>query len=1361
MRRWVEENDMQCPKCKHDNREGAKFCEECSEKLQLRCSKCGSELRANAKFCDECGTKVSESDTAVITVPKLEDMHAQLQSMIPDELAQKYMTAEQQATGENRPITALFADISGFTPLSATKSSEAMFQLVQDCFKQLVGIVARYEGSISGFRGDGLLALFGAPILRENDAERSILAGIEMRDMMHSRGLEVSIGINTAMMTVGEIQTQLHSEYTAYGTDVILAARLQQNANPGQILVGAGTHRLTRRAFDFEIISDLSLKGFSQTVTAYSVLHVKAHPEKLRGIEGLRAKMIGREHEFTDIKESVDQWLSGHGQIVSVIGEAGIGKSRLVSELKTYLHTLNPGNSNSPFEKGGWGDLKNLTLEGRCVSIGQPISYWPFIDILRTYFNLKEDDDPSTIAQKVTDGTKHVFPNTSDETLPFIGRLLSVRFGNELDDRLKFATPEQIRHQTLMQLRDFFRELANKQPLLLILEDLHWSDELSIDLITYLMDELSHAPLMLLCVYRPEKEQKIWKLGEQAQRKCLDRYTEIMLKRLSRLEGRLLVEELLTIDDLPDSVKNTILEKSEGNPFFIEEVIRSLIEQDMVYRDSDRWRARTEIVNINVPDTIQSVLLSRVDRLQSEARYVLQCASVIGRLFKYSLLDHLTSQERNLNSYLTEFEDRELVYEERRIPELEYAFKHALTQEATYQSILERRRKEFHHQIAIGIERLYQERIEEYYEELAQHYSKTDDADKAIEYLIKAGKRSKLNYANESAISYYQKALEILEKIEHPSDSHLNWKLEILSELGGICGNVSKVAESEKFFKEAIELAKELNVPPRRLAKLYHDISMRTLFWQTKYDEALEYSKLGLEILGDDNKCAESALLNAIISLLYGYKGDGEKSSEYIKRDMEFIKDLPYDMEFTEIYAFISGDLLWHDKEPESALEWLEELEIISKKHHDLVGIAESWRMQAYILWDKGKLKEALLLNQKALELFERTGTVVVLTKCLWKTADMLITLGNIKEAEPIAIRSFEIAEQANSIPDMLLAYCYLAEIYLCKHEWEKALLYYQRCLELNQKLDQARKTDQYKGIFYSLGYAYMKSGDYENAIRILEEFIDYWVIYSPFDEYSRLSTIANALLWIEESYIALGRHQEYMPFQQSFIEKHHEAIDKLPQIQWRLEPANLNEKSNNLIYQDNFSAKALDPSWAWVSEFDDCAYEFTEDGLVINAANGRSLANKTAPRLVREIAGDFAVEVCMSPVSNEKPSICGILVWKNDNNVCLKMGDQSQREIRMEVTVDGKSRLSGHGLLPDSDKDKTYLRLERVGSLFYAYCSIDSENWYIYGTMDLPMEDPIQLSIYARGYIDRTIYCGEYKEGTATLFRNFRLWTK
>jgi class 3 adenylate cyclase/tetratricopeptide (TPR) repeat protein/ribosomal protein L40E len=1090
---------MKCPKCSHENPVDAKFCMECGEKLENLCPKCGAKLPPEAKFCKECGEKVmvgTDFKPAQITIPKLEDMHAQLQNLIPTALAEKYLSAEQQTeAGENRPITALFADISGFTPLSNTQTSETMFQLVQDCFKDLVSIVAEYEGSISGFRGDGLLALFGAPILHENDAERAILAGLDMRNVMHEKGLEVSIGINTAMMTVGEIKTALHKEYTAYGTDVNLAKRLQESAKPGQILVGSGTHRLTRRAFDFEIIPDLSVKGFSQPITAYEDKQVKLHPEKLRGIEGLRVRMIGREKEFSELKEAVDLWLSSQGQIVSIVGEAGIGKSRLVSELKAYLsqiplnlpllkgelHTPGPlsrGESLSPLtkgdqegcdfpllegvgynsfekeeitipplekgetktpplEKGGRGDLKSLTLEGRCVSIGQPISYFPFLDILRTYFNLAEDDDPSTIAQKVIKATQEIIPQNADEILAFLGHLMSIRFGNELDDRLKFAAPEQIRHQTMTQLRDFFRAIAEKQPLMLILEDLHWADDLSLDLISYLIDELSHTQLMILCVYRPEKEHKVWKLSDQARRKSLDRYTEIMLKQLSSHESRLLVESLLTIENLPESVKGMILTKSEGNPFFIEEVIRSLIEQGLVYREDDRWKARAEIADIHVPDTIQSVLLARVDRLQAEAKHVLQCASVIGRLFKYRLLEHLTRQEAELDRYISEFEERELIYEERIVPELEYAFKHALTQEATYQSILERRRKEFHHQVAVSIERLYQERLEEYYDELAHHYSMSDDAEKAIEYLLKSADKAKSMFANEYAIHCFNQAISLIEKMPDTKE-HKEQKLDALMKLAKVYFTIGQHDKAIEVAEDAIKIAEEISTP-RMVARLCYQIADALLILN-KFDEAAVWSEKGLRALGDDKICPEAALLNFCAFLAYYSLGNELKSKEYQAKNVDMIRKIGY---FDEIYK-IYGGIRWSSGKAEDAIAWEHEWIEVCSQHNNQLGLAEGY---IYLGYDSyygkiGTLSESIEYCRKALAIAKRIGYMLFVLIGSYALGRMLIEAGDKIEAEQHLREAVGIMESWGKQFEgwwTVYAYKFLAEILAERGELEQA----------------------------------------------------------------------------------------------------------------------------------------------------------------------------------------------------------------------------------------------------------------------------------------------------------------------------------
>jgi len=1319
------------------------------------CPSCGSEVGASAKFCGECGTRLAESVSPAIEVaiPKLEDMHTQLQSMIPEELAQKYLSAKQQTTGENRPITALFADISGFTPLSSTQSSETIFQLVQDCFKQLVGVVARYEGSISGFRGDGLLALFGAPILHENDAERAILAAMDMRSAIQEHDLQVSIGINTAMMTVGEIQTQLHMEYTAYGTDINLAKRLQEAAEPSQILVGTGTYRLTRRMFDFEVLSELSVKGFSQPVTAYAVQQAKARPEKLRGIEGLRARMIGREHEFADLTEAADAWLDGQGQMVSIIGEAGIGKSRLVSELRQYL------NSKGAQETSGQGDEEPISLailEGRCVSIGQPISYWPFLDILRAYWGLGEEDDETTRARRMTEAITQLIPQGVDETLPLLGNLLSVKFGNEMDDRLKFASPEQIRHQTLMRLRDLFESLARQQPLLLILEDLHWADDLSLDLISLLMDELVNAPLMLLCVYRPERDHRVWQLSNQARRKCLDRYTELILNPLSGHQSRLLVESLLEIDNLPESTRDVILTKSEGNPFFIEEIIRSLIEADVVYHEDNRWKARDEIANIHVPDTIQSVVLARVDRLGEEAKYVLRCASVIGRLFRYRLLHQISQQEHDLDKYLSDFEAKELVYEERTVPELEYAFKHAFTQEATYEGILEQRRREFHLKVAQQIERLYQERLEEYYEELAHHYSRSENAEKAVEYLLKAGEKAGRNYSNQAAISHFKQALETLEQ---SGIERNDWQLEALRGLGEVYLRTGDNATSKSVFEEAVALGGKVGLAPRQLARLYFWLG-NSLIWQGRSDEVLHNAKMGLEILGDDTECVEAALMNCIFAM-GAAKADTEVSKEYTHRNMTFIRALPYTVELGASYLNIVSQLLWN-REPESAWEWAEELETCARKHNDLKGLLVAWLAKAWVVVCKGDYENALLLYQKSMDMAERIGDMNHMSTQSGYMSVALLSLGRIAEAEAYAQKTPRVDKLYGA-----RKHIQLGNIAMTQHRWEESLIHYQNFHEERQNMGRPTPVVQHH---LQVGTLHLKKGNYCQAVQSFQEaanaaieeqdkkILDSFGMFIPI-----ILLLPRILASMEEAYVALGAPEKFVEYCHFLKEQHADALGKRPFFFGYLDPAEPSAEFSHLSFADDFNSEVVDSSWNWIDEFKDCAYQLNGgDGLVICAANGRDLGhlNLSAPRLMQETASNLAVEVCILPASDDKPQIGGLLVWKDrDNFLRFEKGTIGQKGVAFGGYVNGEWQLAGHGLIPHDGE--THLRLERLGDQFSAYCSADGEDWLTCGKMTLPMDDPIQIGIHAIGMIDRTIYCGSYEEGTATQFRGFKLWTR
>ena len=1298
---------MKCLKCNFENPQTAKFCMECGTELENVCPKCGTKLPETAKFCMACGAKLgtveeTENVTSVRIsgtflreggeLPKLEDLNKQVNDLVPNEFLQNNLANALQATGENRLVTALFADISGFTKLSATQSSETIFQLIQNCFKQLVDIVANYDGIISGFRGDGLLALFGAPIMHENDAERALLAAIEMRNVIRKQQLEISVGINTAPMTVGEVQTQLHREYTAYGTDIILAKRFEEAAKPGQFLVGIGTHRVTRRAFDFEVVPELHLNGFSQPVTAYELQRVKPEPEKLRGIEGLQAQMIGRDKEFSMLRSATDRWLRPEasqvgGQIVSIIGEAGIGKSRLVTELKSYLEEQ---------QKGNW-------LEGRCVSIGQPISYRPFLDILRTYFSLNESDDTDVMIRKVTDALTNLFPENAEELLPFLGNLLSIQFGSDLDDRLEYATPDQIKYQTLMHLRDFFMVLAQQQPLLLILEDLHWADDLSLDLISLLIDELASIPMMLLCVYRPEKQHSVVKLSDQAQQKCLERYTEIRLQQLSKQKSRELVETLLKIENLPENVKEMILRKSEGNPFFIEEVIRSLVERDLVYCDSEgHWKARSEITDIDVPDMVQSIVMTRVDRLQSGAKYVLQCASVIGRLFKYRLLEHLVEYEQGLDRYLSELEERELVYEERTMPELEYTFRHVLTQEATYNSMLDIHRKEFHLRVAQGIERLYQGRIEEYYEELADHYSRSEDTSKAVEYLLKAGEKAKSMYANQEAILYFGRALDFLRL--HPNDGkRMSSEVKTYELLGDVLSTTGAYQESEIQFQYALNLAtKQQDV--RQIASLLCK-QANAMQWQREFDRAIEIAEPGLEKLGVPPMpmyYKEAANLLEVIGRSYLSKGDVESAQGYANQIAQIIRQIPYYDSIYKPYYWVAY-VEMRVRNFQAAMNWLEELESICLEHNNEVGLARCYHGRGDLYRRQNEFQIANQWYQKSLSYCERAREAYLLLEGNLELAYTLIFLdGDPSQIEEHIQWGMEIAEQMASSPQ-------LASVpELC----------------------------------IMLGDAYLEKGNSEQAMFYFHRGIE----FGPRD-----SALVSLLSKLESLYVQQVKQKEFFDFCQQ-TEQQEPFQSQTSLRYWHLKPDSPSEDYPQLTWCDFFAEPLLHEEWSWVDPQGESRYDFIQPGILelwTSAGHKLFSIEPKAPRLLRQISGDFAVETRIVDIEEGKHQVGGLLLWASPKMyLTFGKGLSHTNELRLEIYQQGRRETIGRGWLSGP---QLHLRLERNGKLISALCSNNDKEWQIGGVTSFPMDDPIQVGFY--------VACPGNLPNSTVCFREFKLF--
>ncbi len=745
---------MNCVKCGHENDEDAEFCEKCGSALERVCPQCGNPIKPGASYCKKCGAPVALQPASAGEKERL----AALQQAAPSDLKEKIRSSSALIEGERKPVTILFSDIVGSTCMAEKLDPEEWREIVSAAHERVSQAVYKYEGTIAQLLGDGVLAFFGAPITHEDDPIRAVHAALDIQQAIGKYAdelkgyvdhFQVRIGLNTGTVVVGSVGSDLHMEYLAVGDAVNLAARLQSAAQPGKVLISESTARHVKATFDLQDMGEISLKGKAEPVIAFEVIKSKAAPGSGRGFEELYSPLVGRGGELAVLREALGALVKGHGQIVSIIGEAGIGKSRLVEEARRE----GPGCQ----DEAHW-------IEGRALSYGQTLSFWSINQLIYNDLGLSDGDPEVRVRAALKRRLKDLFAGKDSEILPYLAQLLGVRLEGDLAERVRLLDGETLKRQTLLSICQYFQRLAESQPTVAVLEDLHWADSSSLEALEELLAVTDRAPLMLVLLARLEREHGSWRIKVKAETDYSHRYTEILLKPLSPMDQNLLVDNLLAISDLPESIRLLMLEHSEGNPFYLEEIVRSLIDQGAILREGEKWRATRDLTDINIPETLEGVLLGRIDRLQEDVRRTLQMASVIGKSFLYRLLEAIAAAEQQLDQHLAQLQRVDLVREKTRLPELEYMFKHSLTQEAAYNSLLLERRREFHRRVGEALEQLFADRKDQYLGLLAHHFESAGEHAKAVSYLIQAGDRARLTDEHTEAIGYYQRARELLEE---------------------------------------------------------------------------------------------------------------------------------------------------------------------------------------------------------------------------------------------------------------------------------------------------------------------------------------------------------------------------------------------------------------------------------------------------------------------------------------------------------------------------------------------------------------------------------------------------------------------
>jgi class 3 adenylate cyclase/tetratricopeptide (TPR) repeat protein len=884
---------MQCPNCNYGNPPEAKFCGGCGNQFYLTCSECGMNNPVGNKFCNECGSKLKLPKAVSEQTTETKNL---LVSTTKEIIAEDPLTQ----TGERKHVTVLFADLSGYTAMSEMLDPEEVKDITSKIFGEISKIINKYEGFVEKFAGDAVMALFGATEAHEDDPVRAIKAAQEIHNLVNSispqyeehikQPLMMHSGINTGLVVTGEVQLEKGTHGVA-GDTINVAARLSALGVADDILVGSGTYFQSEGYFDFKEMEPATVKGKSKPIRIYKVIAQKKQPIKLHRLHGFKADLIGRKVEMNQLMDAIRKLKDGSGSVFSVYGAAGTGKSRLIQEFKTSLN----------LEKIQW-------LEGYAYPHSQNIPYFPLINLLSRSLQIEEADPPEEIRKKVKTGLENLISENQD-LIPYVGSLFSLGY-SDIED----VSPEHWKAQLQKAIQTVLTALARSAPTVICLEDLQWADPSFLELIRLLISEF-RDPALFVCAYRPD----ISLFTSYQIRNMNMPYQEIRLQDLSLSESYGMVESLLKTDTIPLELQQFLQDKVEGNPFYIEEVVNSLIESDTLSQDNGDWKLTRAITDAEVSSTIHGVISGRLDRLEKESKRVLQEASVIGRTFFYEILNHISELKDQIDKNLRNLERLDLIRAKTLQPDLEYIFKHALTQEVVYSGLLKKERQLIHERIGLIMEQLFHDRLPEFYETLAYHFQQGRAVIKAVTYLIKSGEKSLRRYAVEESNQYYQEAYNLLKGQSKNTKEELEFLIDVLIKWSLVFYYRGDFRSATKLLSTHERLAESLN-DKYRLGMFYGWIGM-TMWARERFRDSCQYLNKALEIGEKINNKKLIGYACTWLTWTYAELGMYEEAEIVGKRAQEIARSLPSDH-----YLFLKslsgiGYMYWLKGEGQKCIE--------------------------------------------------------------------------------------------------------------------------------------------------------------------------------------------------------------------------------------------------------------------------------------------------------------------------------------------------------------------------------------------------------------------------------------------------------
>jgi len=1053
---------MNCPKCQSSNRETANFCKNCGSLLLQSCPRCNIDLPEAASFCDNCGlTLVDKSTTIWWDRPGTKADHisasqvdkkpkvsqpassppssaaspappetapispvpaaappdagdSQLQQYIPRELMAKLEAAQTRGkmVGERRVVTMLFCDVKGSTAAAENMDPEDWTDVINSAFEHMIRPIYKFEGTVARLMGDGLLAFFGAPIAHEDDPERAVLAGLDIIAALksysdqvvqqHGIDFNVRVGINTGLVVVGAVGSDLRMEYTAIGDAINLAARMEQTAVPGTVQIALDTYKLVQAMFHFEDLGGIEVKGRNEPVQAYRVVGRKAISGQKRGIEGLHAEMVGREAELLVLHDVMADLKQGVGRIVCVLGDAGLGKSRLVNEsYRDFKELIGPD--------GNWFETLSLSYEASQA-------YGLFRRLIRRITGIAYDDPVALVREKLA----ALLEGLPAERRPLADQLFEALYGLEMQNGDLLLEGESFKRELFETIRTVWQIQFSNRPTVMVFDDMHWSDAASIDLLLQLLPLTEEIPLVLLCAMRSERHLPAWQIKTTSDQEFHHRYAELLLRPLSEAESNELVDRLLKDVDLPDRLRANILEKSAGNPFFIEEVVRTLIESGMVISkertvngSAERyWRVTGREVDLTIPDNLQSLLAARLDRLEEATRGTLQVASVIGRSFPHRVLQAVDEASPELDRRLDTLLRLDMIREAARVPEVEYAFRNPLTQEAVYQTILIKRRREFHLRVAEAMEALYPDRLEVFSGLLAHHYLLAGQRDRAIEYSRRAASQAIKLFAYEEAIQNLRAALELIKPGEKSAIHSA-----LLEELADVYRLLREGDQAIALYQEALEVWRGLEEANEATAMRLHRKIVQVVIdlkWSVEMDHLQQAN--------------ESRLV----------------SLSTLKDGLERMQSGPPNPETVRVVAVLSTDA-WRIQDPpdwEAAQRYAQAAVDMAEKLDSPVDLSQALGALANIMDGRSLLREHLRVAQRRLEISRglQFDNVYESIEALRSAGAGHMYVGEYQQALPFLKEAEALATRAQVVEQQVIAQGLQAQCWYRLDRWDEVL---------------------------------------------------------------------------------------------------------------------------------------------------------------------------------------------------------------------------------------------------------------------------------------------------------------------------------